>query len=258
MPGVPLAGSIPVGGTMHAWPCRLINDHVEHARPLHSPYSRTLSRVCSNACFCPLRRPLSMQQLARRDWAYIIRVDGDQGHSMPTAIHKLDFVGAAAFVDMHNCSNITTIELLVGGNRGFAAILLPDTAAKLCAAFFDRPGYPAARCTFRPAFTNDGFSRGKCPLVLQWSRRRRPRVRCLSGNYVAIIRGRCVRRLCDAHAREGEPWKECCTTASGGAWVSCVPRSITSGMRENRHGDRACSGSHAVAPSSTTAKDAHR
>ena len=24
----------------------------------------------------------------------------------------------------------------------------------MCAAFFDRPGYPAARCTFRPAFTH--------------------------------------------------------------------------------------------------------
>jgi hypothetical protein len=44
-------------------------------------------------------------------------------------------------------------SLSVGGNRGSAAILLTDTAAQLCAAFFDRPGYPAARCTFRPAFT---------------------------------------------------------------------------------------------------------
>lgn len=26
----------------------------------------------------------------------------------------------------------------------------------MCAAFFDRPGHPAARCTFRPAFTADG------------------------------------------------------------------------------------------------------
>lgn len=40
-----------------------------------------------------------------------------------------------------------------GGNRGSAVILLTDTAAQLGAAFFDRPGYPAARCTFRPAFT---------------------------------------------------------------------------------------------------------
>ena len=24
----------------------------------------------------------------------------------------------------------------------------------MCAAFFDRPGYPAPRCTFRPAFTD--------------------------------------------------------------------------------------------------------
>jgi hypothetical protein len=46
-------------------------------------------------------------------------------------------------------------SLSVGGNRGSAAILLTDTAAQLCAAFFDRPGYPAARCTFRPAFTHD-------------------------------------------------------------------------------------------------------
>jgi predicted DNA-binding protein (UPF0251 family) len=44
-------------------------------------------------------------------------------------------------------------SLSVGGYRGFAAILLTDTAAQLCAAFFDRPGYPAPRCTFRPAFT---------------------------------------------------------------------------------------------------------
>ena len=40
-----------------------------------------------------------------------------------------------------------------GENRGSAAILLTDTAAQLCGAFFDRPSYPAARCTFRPAFT---------------------------------------------------------------------------------------------------------
>jgi hypothetical protein len=44
-------------------------------------------------------------------------------------------------------------SLSVGGNRGSAAILQTDTAAQLCAAFFDRPGYPAARCSFRPAFT---------------------------------------------------------------------------------------------------------
>ena len=44
-------------------------------------------------------------------------------------------------------------SLSVGGNHGSAAILLTDNAAELCAAFFDRPGYPAARCTFRPAFT---------------------------------------------------------------------------------------------------------
>jgi hypothetical protein len=47
----------------------------------------------------------------------------------------------------------TSSSLSVGGNRGFAAILLTDTAAQLCAACFDRPGYPAPRCTFRPAFT---------------------------------------------------------------------------------------------------------
>ena len=44
-------------------------------------------------------------------------------------------------------------SLSVGGNRGFAAILRSGTTAQLCAAFFDRTGYPAARCTFRPAFT---------------------------------------------------------------------------------------------------------
>ena len=55
-----------------------------------------------------------MQQLARTDWAYIIRVDSDQGYSVSAAIHKLDFVGTAAFVDMHNRSNITTIEPFVG------------------------------------------------------------------------------------------------------------------------------------------------
>jgi hypothetical protein len=46
-------------------------------------------------------------------------------------------------------------SLSVGGNRGFAAILRTGTTAQLCAAFFDRPGYPAARCTFQPAFTID-------------------------------------------------------------------------------------------------------
>jgi hypothetical protein len=50
-------------------------------------------------------------------------------------------------------------SLSVGGNRGSAAILQADTAAQLCAAFFDRPGYPAPRCTFRPAFTDTGASR---------------------------------------------------------------------------------------------------
>jgi porphobilinogen synthase len=50
-------------------------------------------------------------------------------------------------------------SLSVGGYRGFAAILLADTAAQLCAAFFDRPGYPAPRCTFRPAFTLDAAGR---------------------------------------------------------------------------------------------------
>jgi len=34
-------------------------------------------------------------------------------------------------------------SLSVGGNRGSAAILLTDTAAQLCAALFDRRGYPA-------------------------------------------------------------------------------------------------------------------
>ena len=55
-----------------------------------------------------------MEQLARRDRAYIIRVDSDQGHSVPAAIHKLDFIGPAAFIDMHDRSNITTIEPFVG------------------------------------------------------------------------------------------------------------------------------------------------
>ena len=55
-----------------------------------------------------------MEQLACRDRAYIIRIDSDQGHSVPAAIHKLDFVGTAAFVHMHNRSNITTIEPFVG------------------------------------------------------------------------------------------------------------------------------------------------
>jgi hypothetical protein len=55
-----------------------------------------------------------MEQLARRDRAYIIGVDSDQGHSVPAAIHKLDLIGPAAFVDMHDGSNITTIEPFVG------------------------------------------------------------------------------------------------------------------------------------------------
>ena len=55
-----------------------------------------------------------MEQLARRDRAYIIGVDSDQGHSVPAAIHKLDFVGSPAFVDMHDCSNITAIKPFVG------------------------------------------------------------------------------------------------------------------------------------------------
>jgi len=55
-----------------------------------------------------------MQQLTRRDWPYIIRVDSDQGYSVPAAINKLDFVGQAPFVDMHDCSNIATIQPFVG------------------------------------------------------------------------------------------------------------------------------------------------
>jgi len=47
------------------------------SQPTTSRYRRTLSRVCSNAWFCPLRRPPSMEQLARCDRAYIIRVDSD-------------------------------------------------------------------------------------------------------------------------------------------------------------------------------------
>jgi len=55
-----------------------------------------------------------MEQLARRDRAYIIRVDSDQGHRVPAAIHKFDFIGPAAFIDMHDRSNITTSEPFVG------------------------------------------------------------------------------------------------------------------------------------------------
>ena len=55
-----------------------------------------------------------MQQLARRNWAYIVRVDSDQGHSAPAAVHKLDFIGPAAFIDMHDRSNVTTTEPFVG------------------------------------------------------------------------------------------------------------------------------------------------
>jgi len=55
-----------------------------------------------------------MEQLACRDRAYIIRVDSDQGHSVPAAIHKLDFIGPAAFIDMHDRSNVTTTEPFVG------------------------------------------------------------------------------------------------------------------------------------------------
>ena len=55
-----------------------------------------------------------MEQLARRDRAYIIRVDSDQGHSVPATIHKLELIGPAAFIDMHDRSNVTTIETLVG------------------------------------------------------------------------------------------------------------------------------------------------
>jgi len=32
------------------------------------------------------------------------------------------------------------------------ATLLTDTAAQVCAAFFDRPAYPAPHCTFQPPF----------------------------------------------------------------------------------------------------------
>jgi len=56
----------------------------------------------------------------------------------------------------------------VGGNRGSAAILLIDTAAQLCAAFFDRPGYPAPRCTFRPAFTGERALFKACVLAVQY------------------------------------------------------------------------------------------
>jgi len=53
---------------------------------------------------------------------------------------------------LHVCIHSSCLAL-GQDNRGFAAIVLTDTAAQLCAAFFDRPGYPAPRCTFRPAFT---------------------------------------------------------------------------------------------------------
>jgi len=55
-----------------------------------------------------------MEQFTRRDRAYIIRVDSDQRHSVSAAIYKLDFIGPAAFIDMHNRSNVTTIEPFVG------------------------------------------------------------------------------------------------------------------------------------------------
>jgi hypothetical protein len=57
-----------------------------------------------------------MEQLARPDRASMIRVDSDQGYSVPAAIHKLAFIGPAAFIDMHDRSNITTIEPFVGGS----------------------------------------------------------------------------------------------------------------------------------------------
>jgi len=33
---------------------------------------------------------------------------------VPAAIHKLDFIGPTAFIDMHDRSNVTTIEPFVG------------------------------------------------------------------------------------------------------------------------------------------------
>jgi len=84
------------------------------SQPKNLPYSRTPLRVCSKAWFCSPRRPSSTEQLARCDWANIIRADREQGHSMPAAIYKLDFVSPTAFVDMHDRSNVTTIEPFVG------------------------------------------------------------------------------------------------------------------------------------------------
>ena len=55
-----------------------------------------------------------MKQFVRRYWAYIICVDGDQGHSAPAAVYELDVVGPPAFVDMHDCSNIAATKPFVG------------------------------------------------------------------------------------------------------------------------------------------------
>jgi len=49
------------------------------------------------------------------------------------------------------------------GNRGSAAIVLTDNTAQLCAALFDRPGYPAARCSFQPAFTREAAGLRETP-----------------------------------------------------------------------------------------------
>jgi len=95
-------------------PSLLSNVGDQRLAALGDPHQPFLSRVRWIALFCPLRCPPSMEQLARCDWAYIIRVDSDEGHSVTAIIYKLDFVCPAAFVDMHDRSDITTSEPFVG------------------------------------------------------------------------------------------------------------------------------------------------
>ena len=102
-----------------------------------------------------------MKQLARCDWAYIFRVDGDQGHSVPAAINKLDFEGSPAFVDMHDCSEITTIKPFVGrftieydermfGKHDSSSGYAVTSRGGRAASTIHTANTPAVRCDLRP------------------------------------------------------------------------------------------------------------
>gem|GEM_PF-2906370 len=102
-----------------------------------------------------------MEQLARRNGAYIVCVDGDEGHSVPAALHKLDFVGPPTFVDVHDGANITTMEAFVGrftiqydermfGNHDASSGYAVTSRGRRPASTIHTANTLALRCDFRP------------------------------------------------------------------------------------------------------------